>query len=99
MNEFQFCYWLMGIFELGEPTSFNEKQILLITEHLKLVEIREYNFCNWLDGFLTSNDSNYLNSNKLSIILTNLQKEFFDFIDHSYPIEIIEDLNKAHKNV
>lgn len=41
MNSRDFAFWLQGIFELGEVTSFNEKQTEMIRRHLSLVFIHE----------------------------------------------------------
>ena len=37
MKSVEFCYWLQGLFELGEPKSLNEKQTELIRRHLSMV--------------------------------------------------------------
>lgn len=97
MTEFQYCYWLMGVFELGQPQHFTPHQVFLIKEHLKLVENREYYFCNWLDGFLQACESDGLSEFQLKKILTKLQLEFYHVIDVSYPKEIWESLTLAHE--
>lgn len=97
MNEFQYCYWLMGIFELGKPQSFTSHQVLLIQEHLQLVQHRQYIFCNWLEGFLDANGSKPLEYLQLQTILIKLQLEFQNVIDVSYPKEIWESLTLAHE--
>lgn len=41
MKSVEFCYWLQGLFEVGEPTSLNEKQTDLIKRHLNMVFVHE----------------------------------------------------------
>lgn len=40
MKSEQFCYWLQGLFELGNPTQLDEKQTELIKKHLNMVLYR-----------------------------------------------------------
>lgn len=96
MSEFQYCYWLMGVFELGNPTSFNSKQMFLVIEHLNLVTERKYNFCNWLEGFLDANGVEELNNKNLNKVLEKLRSEFLNVIDKSYPKELWNPLQAAH---
>lgn len=37
MKSTEFCYWLQGLFELGDTKTLNEKQTQMIKNHLKLV--------------------------------------------------------------
>ena len=97
MNEFEYCYWLMGIFELGKPTQFNAKQLELIDEHLKLVTHREKTFCNWLEGVLDANGLENMSEKKVSLVLERLRSEFYNVIDKSYPRELWEPLQAAHE--
>lgn len=96
MNEFQYCYWLMGVFELGQPQTLSTKQVYLIKEHLDLVTERKYTFCNWLDGFLDAHGTIQLDNQKLAKVLNKLRLEFLNVIDKSYPKELWEPLQKAH---
>lgn len=41
MNSRDFCYWLQGLMEVGEPTELNAKQVDLIKRHLNMVFIHE----------------------------------------------------------
>jgi len=42
MTSKDFCYWLMGMFELSEPNIvLTEKQVQTIKNHLKLVFLHE----------------------------------------------------------
>ena len=97
MSEFQYCYWLMGIFELGNVKQLNPKQLLLIKEHLNLVENREYFFCNWLEGVLDMNELENMSEKNTMIILNTLRKEFYNVIDVSYPKELWNNLTLAHE--
>lgn len=96
MNEFEYCYWLMGIFELGTPTTLNAKQTYLIKEHLNLVKQRKYIFCNWLENFLGENEKDFLDNNQLNKILKKLRLEFLNIIDKSYPKELWSLLQTVH---
>jgi hypothetical protein len=37
MTPENFCYWLQGLLEVGQPTMLDQKQIQTIENHLKLV--------------------------------------------------------------
>jgi hypothetical protein len=41
MTARDFCYWLQGLFELGDPPTLDEKQTDLIKRHLNLVFVHE----------------------------------------------------------
>lgn len=41
MKSVEFCYWLQGLFEVGEPVTLNEKQTDLIKRHLSMVFLHE----------------------------------------------------------
>lgn len=41
MTSREFCYWLQGLFELGEPQSLDAKQTDLVKRHLAMVFIHE----------------------------------------------------------
>jgi hypothetical protein len=41
MKAVEFCYWLQGLFEIGEPVSLNEKQTDLIKRHLNMVFVHD----------------------------------------------------------
>ncbi len=41
MTSRDFVYWLQGLFELGDPTSLDEKQTALIKRHLAMVFLHE----------------------------------------------------------
>jgi len=41
MESLNFCYWLRGFLELGEPKKLNEEQIKCINEHLDLVLVKK----------------------------------------------------------
>jgi hypothetical protein len=36
-----FCYWLQGLFELGDPKALDEKQTDLVKRHLAMVFLHE----------------------------------------------------------
>jgi hypothetical protein len=37
MKSVEFCYWLQGVFELGDPKQLDERQTDLIKRHLAMV--------------------------------------------------------------
>ena len=41
MTSRDFCYWLQGLFELGDVATLNENQTTLIKRHLSLVFVHE----------------------------------------------------------
>lgn len=41
MKSVEFCYWLQGLFEVGEPEALNAKQTDLIKRHLAMVFVHE----------------------------------------------------------
>jgi hypothetical protein len=41
MKSVEFCYWLQGLFEVGEPETLNSKQVDLIKRHLNMVFVHE----------------------------------------------------------
>lgn len=97
MSEFEYCYWLMGIFELGNIKEINSQQLVLLKEHLKLVTYRKHTFCNWLEGFFDANDLPQLSDKQTSKILEKLRNEFLTVIDKSYPKELWDALYAAHE--
>jgi len=97
MKEYEFCYWLMGMFELAKVEQLSQKQLHLLKEHLKLVKERNHSFCIWLEGFLDSHEGNELNAEKTKKVFNKLQEEFLNTIDKSYPENILAKLNAAHQ--
>lgn len=41
MKSVEFCYWLQGLFELGDPKELSGAQTELIKKHLNMVFIHE----------------------------------------------------------
>ncbi len=41
MTSRDFCFWLQGMFELGQPTALNEATTTAIRKHLALVFLHE----------------------------------------------------------
>ncbi len=37
MNSQDFCYWLQGFLEMGDPKELNESQVKMLKQHLNLV--------------------------------------------------------------
>ena len=74
MTETHFSYWLMGIFELNTVQSLSREQIVLIAEHLNLVENKS-ELSYWLKGFLTAK-STELNKEDIRLIVEQLNHQF-----------------------
>lgn len=98
MNDFTYCYWLMGFFELINPTTISKEQVQSIKAHLKLVEKKEGIFCNWLQGFLDFNEEKEWEAQQVKKIRTKLSEEFLKIIDPSYPKNEQKDLLELHQN-
>ena len=97
MNDFAYCYWLMGFFELINPTTVSEEQVNSIKQHLQLVNKKEGIFCNWLQGFLDMNDSKEWDTQQVQKIKTKLSQEFLKIIDPSYPKNEQKELLEIHQ--
>ncbi len=110
MTEQQFCYWLMGLFELGKPRTINYKQAFIIQEHLKLVPLPylKNQFCAILkqDFFTIDLEKSLVIMNmqkvffdeiKTKKILNQLSQEFVNYIDNNYPIDKIPGLYFIHQ--
>jgi hypothetical protein len=41
MTPENFCYWLQGLLEIGDPSMLDAKQVLIIKDHLNLVFKKE----------------------------------------------------------
>lgn len=41
MKEREFCYWLQGLFEVGNPATLDAEQVELIKAHLNMVFFHE----------------------------------------------------------
>jgi len=41
MTSREFCYWLQGLFELGDPKALDEKQTDLVKRHLSMAFVHE----------------------------------------------------------
>jgi hypothetical protein len=41
MTPENFCYWLQGLLEIGDPSELNMTQVLIIKDHLNLVFKKE----------------------------------------------------------
>lgn len=37
MTSRDFCFWLQGLFEVGDPKTLDERQVALLRQHLRLV--------------------------------------------------------------
>lgn len=84
----------MGLFELNTVTHLSREQVVLITEHLNLVENKS-ELSYWLKGFLTAKNSE-LNKEDISLIVEQLKHQFLTKIDPMYPKHMQEKLNELH---
>lgn len=68
MSPEQFCYWLQGLLEVGNPKELNETQIKIIKDHLSLVFNK-----------VTPTRSDYLEDELMKAIEDMQKKEVSDF--------------------
>ena len=104
MKDKQFCYWLQGLFELGEPNELTANQVDSIKKHLQLViqnteDKIEIPFIFWLEGYLEFySDSRGLDSKRMNVIIERLQRVFKHIIDPSAPDHLQSTFNEIHHN-
>ena len=101
MKDREFCYWLMGLFELGEPKEITANQVVVIEQHLKLVltntedEIK-IPIIFWLEGFLESKVIGGIDNRDMNVIIARLQKVFKHVIDLEPSKEQQANFNNIH---
>lgn len=100
MSERDFCYWLMGFFELslratdsgpvyGAGTAFTDVQRTCIVRHLDLVdEVAPSHFCSWIRGAIDAGA-------KPEIVYQRLAERFQHVIDKQTPGDQVM-LNQTH---
>lgn len=93
MNSLYFLYWLQGLFEIGEVTRLNQKQVNIIQLHLKIT-IKDHSFISWLDGFLETQKKG-VNKELTLIIKEKLAKSFLNITAPSNPLEELLKLPKS----
>lgn len=84
MKAKNFIDYLKGAIELGNINSLKEKDIVLLSEKLSLIENEQndaFSFCIWLKGFLDANDENEISIEKFKKIQTKLNSVNIDFTD------------------
>lgn len=47
MTPENFCYWLQGLLEIGDPSELDSEQVEIIKEHLNLV-VKKETLSDWL---------------------------------------------------
>ena len=82
MKSSEFCYWIMGLFELSNTTTLDEKQVQMIKNHLKLV-------------FLYDIDPSYSDDKTLQAIFQNIHDGKKPFEGINIP-QVVE--NKPSEN-
>ena len=103
MKDNQFCYWLMGLFELGEPTELSAKQVTQIKAHLSLVlkntddEI-EIPFIFWLEGYMEGCIKAGFSNMQVNVIIDRLQRVFKHIIDPKASEHLQNTFNEIHHN-
>jgi hypothetical protein len=100
MTNKEFCYWLQGLFELGEPKELTVKQMKAIQAHINLarqVDGSLNEFTGWLEGVLEiwQHLKTDLPSEVVVKIKDRLSSKFQHDIDPSYPGDQA-DLNETH---
>lgn len=86
MNERDFCFFLQGFLEIGNPQAISSDKVQIIRDHIDLVykdedserniENAAKNFHRWLDGFLTCFDKKYITKEQIILINNKLDKVF-----------------------
>lgn len=99
MKTVEFCYWLMGLFELGEPSYLTKKQVVIINRHLELTFITNPDggpFVHWLQGALEGADE--VDGRRTEIIKGRLNDVFLHVIDQTYTDDPVvqEKMQDAH---
>lgn len=105
MRASDFCYWLMGYFEIGGPgiNYLDVQQIITIKVHLKLVEAHDpknkIDFIKWLPkAFVLVDDNGCLAADAVKLIRDRLNAVFTHVIDPSHgPQEHQNLLNEIHE--
>jgi hypothetical protein len=99
MNNREFMYWLWGYFDLSGARPLDEKQLLLVEEHLKLVKENQLysgSFTEWLSGLMDLSsaiepkDVDMANEAVSNLIYEKLKREFEGDIE---PIEYKSNLH------
>lgn len=80
MNRINFCYWLQGLFEIGDVKTLTSNQIQIIKDHLALAnnnkatknQLKEIQFCNWLEGYLDFSETKILSNRQVKLIKDRL---------------------------
>lgn len=98
MNNFNFCYWLQGYFELSESNSVPKETVSVIQEHLAIVQPKNGVFCSWLEGYLDMVGVDAWSEEVTKKIRAKLSNEFLTLIDPSYPKNEQEELHRLHFN-
>jgi hypothetical protein len=89
MTSRDFVYWLMGFFEISdnEDVSINQKQAIIIRNHINLVfeyeKTPKMNFVPWLQGFFEIANQDVITKEQTQIILKRLKSVFLHEIDPS----------------
>lgn len=75
MGRNNFVYWLQGFFEIAEPEKINKKQMIILKNHIEIVEGKENDF---FIGFITAlvDGRDSLNSKETAKLKNELQKQF-----------------------
>jgi len=97
MTNRDFKYWLHGFMEISSRRFFTSKHIVIITDHLKIVDDPD-SFTNWLEGvFDAASVCGGLTSHALYCLV---EKELDNFFDKQTPIrkdEISEAVDEVLK--
>ena len=85
MTSVSFCYWLQGLFEIGEVKILNEKQVDIIKNHLNMVFFHE------IDPALTPDKKKQQSLNQIH---NGLPTEFLEELDKPGVMPIHTTWNK-----
>ncbi len=92
MRAVEFCYWLQGYFELGNPEAkdltLTVGQVRTIRAHLNLVQRcdpkHDNLFVEWLSTFIAGGENRILNASDTAKVKRLLARQFKHEIDPSY---------------
>lgn len=88
----QFCYWLQGFFEISEEDLEAEKQIIVISNKLKMIGEEHGDFTGWLKEVIEFILQQGASEDKIKFfnntIKTKLNNIFHHVIDNSYETDL-----------
>ena len=103
----QFCYWLMGFFEISEEKLETKEQIILISNKLEMIVYKEYGkFTTWLKEIIETILQQGATQDKIDFfnntIKYSLHNIFEHVIDNTYDYKLdkqaVQDIHDGVNN-